>query len=71
VAFGACPARVCQPAPEDAAQISGIMGEHQQWSVFWDKRRQVGRAAEDDPHSDLYAESSDAATVIRYITAHS
>ena len=29
------------------------------------------RVAEDDPDSDLYAESSDADTVIGYITAHS
>ena len=28
------------------------------------------RAAEDDPDSDLYVESSDADTVIGYITAH-
>ena len=30
----------------------------------------VWRVAEDDPDSDLYAESSDADTVIGYITAH-
>ena len=29
------------------------------------------RVAEDDPDSDLYAESSDADTVMGYITAHS
>jgi hypothetical protein len=29
------------------------------------------RAAEDDPDSELYAESPEAANVIRYITAHS
>jgi hypothetical protein len=28
------------------------------------------RVAEDDPDSDLYAESSDADTVIGYIVAH-
>jgi hypothetical protein len=28
------------------------------------------RVAEDDPDSDLYAESSDADTVMGYITAH-
>jgi hypothetical protein len=60
-----------QPAPEDAASITRIVREHQWWSVFWDKRYRVWRAAEDDPDSDLYAESPDAATVIRYITAHS
>jgi hypothetical protein len=31
----------------------------------------VWRVAEDDPDSDLYAESRDAGTVIGYITAHS
>jgi len=30
----------------------------------------VWRVADDDPDSDLYAESADAATVIGYITAH-
>ena len=60
-----------QPAPEDAARITGIVREYQQWSVFWDPKYHLWRAAEDDPDSDLYAESSDAATVIRYITTHS
>jgi hypothetical protein len=45
--------------------------EYQQWSVFWDTKYHLWRAAEDDPDSSLYAESPDAATVIRYITAHS
>jgi hypothetical protein len=31
----------------------------------------VWRVAEDDPDSDLYAESSGADTVLAYITAHS
>ena len=60
-----------QPAPEDAARITGIVREYQQWSVFWDPKYHLWRAAEDDPDSDLYAESSDAAIVIRYITTHS
>ena len=60
-----------QPAPEDAARITGIVHERQQWSVFWDPRYHLWRAAEDDPDSELYAESPDAATVIQYITAHS
>ena len=60
-----------QPAPEDAARITDVLREHQQWSVFWDPKYHLWRAAEDDPDSDLYAESPDAATVIRYITAHS
>ncbi len=36
-----------------------------------DKKYGLWRVAEDDPDSDLYAESSDADTVIGYITAHS
>jgi len=60
-----------QPAPQDAARITGIVGEHQQWSVFWDPRYRVWRTAEDDPDSDLYAESPDASTIISYITVHS
>lgn len=41
------------------------------WSVFWDKRYGLWRAAEDDPDSDLYAEAGNADTVIQYMTAHS
>ena len=41
------------------------------WSIYWDKKYGLWRVAEDDPDSDLYAESSDADTVIGYITAHS
>ena len=39
--------------------------------MFWDKRDGIWRAAVDDPDSALYAESSDAETVIAYIMAHS
>jgi hypothetical protein len=60
-----------QPAPEDAARITSIVGEHQQWSVFWDPKYHLWRAAEDDPDSDLYAENADTAAVIQYIAAHS
>jgi len=35
-----------------------------------DKKHGLWRVAEDDPDSDLYAESSDADTVMGYITAH-
>ena len=38
-----------QPAPEDAARITGVVREHQQWSVFWDPKYHLWRAAEDDP----------------------
>ena len=44
---------------------------HPQWSVWWDKRFGLWRVAEDDPDSDLYAESSDMDTVISCITGHS
>ena len=40
------------------------------WSIYWDKKYGLWRVAEDDPDSDLYAESSDADTVIGYIVAH-
>ena len=50
--------------------MSSVLQDHPRWSVFWDKRYHVWRAAEDDPDSDLYAESSDADTVIGYIQAH-
>jgi hypothetical protein len=40
------------------------------WSAWWDKKHGLWRVAEDDPDSDLYAESSDADTVMRNITAH-
>jgi hypothetical protein len=36
-----------------------------------DKRYGLWRVAEDDPHSDLYAESRNADVVIRYMRAHS
>lgn len=60
-----------QPPLEDAVRITGIVREHQQWSVFWDPKYLLWRAAEDDPDSELYAESREAAAVIQYITAHS
>ena len=59
------------PTPEEAARLTRVLQDHLQWSAFWDKRHGVWRVAEDDPDSDLYAESSDADTVIGYITAHS
>jgi len=59
------------PPPGDAARLSRFLADHPPWSAFWDKQSAVWRVAEDDPDSDLYAESSDADTVISYITAHS
>jgi hypothetical protein len=44
---------------------------HQTWSAPVRSKSSVSwRVAEDDPDSDLYAESSDADTVIGYIVAH-
>ena len=60
-----------QLAPEDVTLLTDILREHQQWSVFWDPKYHLWRAAEDDPDSVLYAESPDAATIMGYITAHS
>jgi len=59
------------PAPEDVARMTSLLREHPQWSVFWDPKYHLWRVAEDEPDSDLYAESSDAATITKYITAHS
>jgi hypothetical protein len=58
------------PLAGETARITSILHEHQRWSVFWDKHYGLWRAAEDDPDSDLYAESPDADTVISYITTH-
>jgi hypothetical protein len=58
------------PPPADAARISRFLADHPRWSAYWDKKYGVWRAAEDDPDSDLYVESTDADTVIDYITAH-
>ena len=52
------------PSPEEASRITRLLKDHLHWSAFWDKRHGVWRVAEDDPDSDLYAESSDADTVI-------
>ena len=58
------------PPPEDASRIIRFLQDHERWSAYWDKKHGVWRVAEDDPDSDLYVESSDADTVISYITAH-
>jgi hypothetical protein len=59
------------PTPYAAARVAEFPAEHLSWSAFWDKRSGVWRVAENDPDSDLYAESRDADTVIRYMRAHS
>jgi hypothetical protein len=56
------------PSPADAARISCFLRDHPWWSAYWDKKYGLWRVAEDDPDSDLYAESSDEDTVINYIT---
>jgi hypothetical protein len=58
------------PGPAAATRMTSVMRQHPRWSVFWDKRYAVWRAAEDDPDSDLYTESPDAHVVIKYITAN-
>jgi hypothetical protein len=58
------------PPPAAAARLAGVLREHPCWSVFWDKRYGVWRAAEDDPGSALYAEDPDLDAVISYIAAH-
>ncbi len=59
------------PRPEEAVQLSTVLQEHPRWSAFWDKRYRVWRVSEDDPDSDLYAESGDVDQVISYVMAHS
>ena len=58
------------PPAAAAARVRSVVQDHPCWSVFWDKRHAVWRAAEDDPGSGLYAESGDADVIIGYIQAH-
>jgi hypothetical protein len=51
--------------------IASFAAGHAGWSIFWDKRYGVWRVSEDDPHSDLYAESMNAREVLDYIVTHS
>jgi hypothetical protein len=55
-----------------AARVSCFLAGYLRWSIYRDKNKRygLGRVAEDDPDSDLYAESSDADAVIGYIVAH-
>lgn len=59
------------PSPGEAARLASFLQEHLRWSAFWDKSRGVWHVAEDDPDSNLYAESRDVDTVIGYITENS
>jgi hypothetical protein len=63
------PAVISLPAPGDAARLARVLHDHPSWSIFWDKKHAVWRAAEDDPDSPRYAETPDLAEVIAYITA--
>jgi hypothetical protein len=56
--------------PDEVRRLVSFLQQHPHWSVFYDKRYRLWRAAEDDPDSDLYAEASDVDTVMGYITAH-
>jgi hypothetical protein len=58
------------PTPYAAARIADFLAEHLSWSAFWDKKYGLWRVTEDNPDSDLYAESRDADTVIKYMRAH-
>ena len=57
------------PTPYAAARIAAFLDDHLSWSAWWDKRYGLWRVAEDDPQSELYAESRNADVVIRYISA--
>jgi hypothetical protein len=59
------------PTPYAAASIAAFLDKHLCWTAFWDKNYRVWRVAENDPDSDLYAESRDADAVIKYMSAHS
>jgi hypothetical protein len=62
---------IALPTPHAAAQIADFLAEHLSWSAFWDKRYGLWRVAEDNPDSDLYAESRDADQVIEYMRTNS
>ena len=67
----AAPGRPRRPPAADAARLAGVVRNHPSWSVFWDPRYGLWRAAEDDPGSVLYAETPDTDAVISYITTGS
>ncbi len=59
------------PDHGDALRIAAFLESHPAWSAFWDKQDGVWRVAEDDPTSELHAESASAETVIDYMATHS
>lgn len=65
----ASPGRPLRSPHAEAARLAGFLRYRPGWSVFWDPRYGLWRAAEDDPGSVLYAETPDADAVISYITA--
>jgi hypothetical protein len=66
-----CGPRATLPSAEQLELVTAVLQDYPSWSVFWDKRHQVWRAAEDDPDSELYTQSSDVHAIIGYITAQS
>ena len=46
------------PDHGDARRIAAFLESHPGWSAFWDKQDGVWRVAEDDPSSELHAESA-------------
>jgi hypothetical protein len=40
-----------------AVGLGRFLADQPRWSVYWDKKHGLGGVAEDDPDSDLYAES--------------
>jgi hypothetical protein len=60
-----------QPSHADATTLAAFLVRHPGWSVFWDPRYGLWRAAEDDPGSALYIETSDLNAVLTYITSYS
>ena len=59
------------PDHGDALRIAAFLERNPGWSAFWDKRDGVWRVAEDDPTSELHAESADADGVLDYVALHS
>jgi hypothetical protein len=59
------------PDHGDALRIAAFLESHPGWSAFWDKQDGVWRVAEDDPSSELYAESASADRVIDYMATNS
>jgi hypothetical protein len=58
------------PPPGDTVRIFRFLAEHPEWSAHWTSILASGGSRRTDRESDLYAESSDADTVISYIVSH-